>query len=129
MLTIGETLKDINDDINKLKEHKDNTYLRTLFQCAFIPEYKFLLPEGMPEYKKNGSSPVENKGLFWQECRRMMSYCRADLKAIRREQLFLQAIEALDAESAGILIAVKEQTLSDLYNNITYEKLCEVGYF
>jgi hypothetical protein len=129
MLTIGETLKDINEDINKLKEHAGNAYLRNVFQCAFIPEYKFVLPEGTPPYKVNGLSPVETKGTFWQEARKLHTYCRKDLKPLRREMLFVQMLEALDPESVGIMLAIKEQTLSDLYNNITYEKLLEVGYF
>lgn len=129
MLTIGETLGDINKDIKELKKHEGNTFLRNVFEHAFVPEKKFLLPEGLPPFKTNGLSSVETKGTFWQEARKFYTYCRADLKPFIRERNFLQALEGLDKESVGIMIAIKEQTLTDLYPNITVEALKEVGYF
>lgn len=130
MLTIHETLTDINKDIKVLRqpENWNNNYLRNVLEHAFIPEKKFILPEGTPPFKVNGLSGVETKGTFWQEARKMASYCRADLKPIRREAMFIMALEALDKESATIMLAIKEQTLSNLFPNITHEKLIEIGY-
>jgi hypothetical protein len=129
MLTIGETLADINKDINELRKHAGNQYLRNVFECAFLPEKKFLLPEGVPPFKINGLSSVETKGTFWQEARKFYTYLRPDLKPIIRERNFIQALEALDKESVGIMLSIKEQTLTALYPNITFEALKEVGYF
>lgn len=129
MLTIGETLGDINKDIKNLNEHKDNQYLRNVLEHAFFPEKKFLLPEGTPPFKTNGLSSVETKGTFWQEARKMATYARADLKPVNRERLYISALEALDKESVGIFLAIKEQTLSSLYPNITRESLTAAGYF
>ncbi len=129
MLTIHETLSDINKDITKIREHSQNGYLRTLFEHAFIPSKKLLLPEGTPPFKKSTITEVESKGLFWQEARKLGNFCRSDVKPFRRETLFIAALEALDEKSAAILLAVKDQCLSDLYPNITLESLTKEGYF
>lgn len=130
MLTIHEALTDINKDINQINsaEHRGNSYLRNVIEHAFIPEKKFILPEGTPPYKTNGLSGVETKGTFWQEARKMATYTRADLKPFNRERLFISALEALDKDSVAIFLAIKEQTLDTLFPNITREKLIEIGY-
>jgi hypothetical protein len=131
MLTINETLSDINKDINKVMspDNVNNAYLRNFFVHAFVPEKKLILPEGIPPYKTNGMSDVEAKGIFWQVARKMDNMCRADLKPANRERLFIQALESVDKVSGSILIAVKEQKLSEMFPSITYAKLVEVGYF
>lgn len=130
MLTIHELLTDINKDINVLRhpDNWNNNYLRNVLEHAFKPEKKFILPEGTPPFKTNGLSGVETKGSFWQEARKMATYSRADLKPIRRESMFIQALESLDKDSVAILLAVKEQELVKLFPNITREKLEEIGY-
>lgn len=130
MLTLHETLSDINKDINaiKLAEHWNNSFLRNILEHAFIPEKKFILPEGTPPYKVNGLSGVETKGVVWQEARKLAIYARADLKPIRRESMFIQALESFDKDSVAVFLALKEQNLDSLYPNITREKLTEIGY-
>lgn len=128
MLTVYETLKDIDSDITRLQEYWGNQYLRNILEHAFIPEMKFILPEGVPPYQDKGMSYMQTKGIFWQEARKMYTYCRADIKPLQRESMFIQALEALDSDSQKILIAIKEQTLDKLFPNITYDKLKEVGY-
>lgn len=130
MLTLHETLTDINKDINaiKLAEHWNNSFLRNVLEHAFDPAKKFVLPEGTPPHKTNGLSGVETKGVVWQEARKFDIYRRAELKAIRRESMFIQALESFDKDSVAILLAVKEQNLDTVYPNITLDALKEVGY-
>ena len=104
------------------------TFLRNIIEHAYIPEKKFLLPEGVPPFKTNGLSGVETKGTFWQEARKIATYARSDLKPINRERLFIAALEALDKDSVAILLAVKEQNLETLFPNITRATLTEIGY-
>ena len=130
MDSITEVLSDIDKDINTLKTiHSKNNYLRILLEHALIPDKKFCLPEGNPPFKsKAGLTPTETKGSFWQEARKLDVYTRKDIKPLRLETLFIQALEGVDAESAKILLAVKDQTLDKIYPNITLENLKEIGY-
>lgn len=125
----ADILRDINKDINNIKKYSGNSYLRNIFESAFIPAKKLILPEGVPPYKSSSAPSVQLQGAFWQEAKKLYVYLRADLKPIRRESMFINALESMSKEEAEILLAVKDQELSKLFPNITYEKLKEVGYF
>lgn len=131
METVFDTLSDIDKDIENIKkpENWSNSYLKILLDHAFLPELKFNLPEGVPPYKVNEMSPTQTKGIFWQEIKKFGTYTRTDVKAIQRERIFIQALEALDGQSQQILLAVKDQTLPKLFPNITFEKLRSVNVF
>ena len=131
MLTISELLQELNDKPEKLAlvENKNNAYFRVLLKCAYLVEFKMNLPEGNPEYKPSGVSFAETKGAFWQEARRMESYVGDKMPKLRRETLFMQALEGLDEKSGQILLAVKDQTLDKMYPNLTKEVFQKHGYF
>ena len=129
MSNISEILSAANVDINTLKQHSGNKYLRNLMEAAFIPEKKFVLPEGLPEFKGNLQHPDQISGAFWQIAKKLDTFQRADLPAIRRESIFIQSLESLSAIDAKILIAVKEQTLHKMFKTLTLKNLKAVGYF
>jgi len=129
MSNISEILSAANVDINTLKQHSGNKYLRNLMEAAFIPEKKFVLPEGLPEFKGNLQHPDQISGAFWQIAKKLDTFQRADLPAIRRESIFIQSLESLSAIDAKILIAVKEQTLHKMFKTLTMKNLKAVGYF
>ena len=127
-LLISDILKEVNQDIGALAKYKTNNYLRNVFEHAFIPEKKFILPEGVPPHKTQLGPSVQHDQTFFMEARKFYVYCRADLKPLRREAMFISCLESLSAEEAKILIAIKDQSLTDLYPNITASKLKEIGY-
>jgi hypothetical protein len=127
-ILIADILKEVNADINNIKKHAGNNYLRNMFEHAYLPEKKFLLPEGVPSFKAQLGPSVQHEQSFFMECKKLYVYCRADLKPIRRETMFISCLESLSEEEAKIFIAVKEQNLQSLYPNITLEALKEVGY-
>lgn len=127
-LLIADILKEVNQDIKNLEKYKANNYLRNVFEHALLPEKKFILPEGVPPHKTQLGPAVQHDQTFFMEARKFYVYCRADLKPIRRESMFISCLESLSADEVKILVAIKDQKLSDLYPNITIEKLREVGY-
>ena len=131
METVYDTLSDINKDINAIKkpENWNNNFLKILLGHSYLPEHKFLLPEGEPPFKANEMSHIQTKGIFWQEIKKFGTYTRKEVKTIQRERIFIQALEALDGQSQQILLAVKEQKLDSIFPNITYESLKNVGWF
>jgi hypothetical protein len=126
---IGEILKEINEDVSAIKNYETNSYLRNVFEHAFMPEKRFLLPEGIPPYKAQLGPAQQHEMAFFMEAKKFYVYCRQDLKPIKREQMFINCLEALSDSEAKIFIAIKEQTLSELYPNITLESLKAIGYF
>ena len=46
----------------------------------------------------------------------------------KREELFIRLLETVHAPEAKVLLAVKDQELTKMYPNITYEVLEQYGY-
>jgi hypothetical protein len=128
MELIKDILSDANKDITSLVKYVNNGVIRPVFEHAFLPEKKFILPEGIPPYKSQLGPSIQLTGSFYMETRRFYVYCRDDLKPLKRETMFISCLESLSDEEAKILIAIKEQTLDILYPNITLEKLQGIGY-
>lgn len=129
---VTEVLKEINDDPSLLqttyKPVGDGGPLGTLFKHAFMSQYKFLLPDGVPPFKPDPGPMGMTPGNFMKEMRRLYVFCSPTLTKARREQLFIQMIEGVHPDEAKILIAVKDQKLTDLYPNITRTVLSKSGF-
>lgn len=126
---IHEILKEINEDVSSIAKFESNNYLRNVFEHAFRPEKKFLLPDGIPPYKSQVGPAEQHEHAFFMEAKKFYVYCRQELKPIKREQMFINCLESLAESEAKILIAIKEQTLNVLYPNITLDSLKAIGYF
>lgn len=129
---ITEVLKEINDDVSLF----DTTYkkvgnggpLAVLFKHAFTAEGKFLLPDGAPPYRENANPIGMTPAIFQQEIMKFYVFCRKDLTPMKRETLFIQLLESLHPSEAKILIAIKDQKLTELFPNITRVKVAEAGF-
>jgi hypothetical protein len=118
---IVEILDEINQDPSTIVKYKDNGALKLLFQHAFDPASKFVLPEGTPPYKEDAAPLGMSPANFTMEMRRLYVFCRADLEKVRRESLFISLLEGLHPSEAKVLIAIKDQNLSVLYPKITHK--------
>lgn len=127
-LYITEVLEQVNNDIKALEKFKEDQALRIIFEYAFDETKKFLLPEGEPPYKP----AVEPLGMtpanFRSETKKFYVYNRQDLKPLRREQLFIDLLEAVHPDEAKILLAIKDQKLNKLYSKITRKALESAGW-
>lgn len=125
---LPELLTEINDDPKLLEKLKGDAALTLLFRHAFDPSKKFLLPEGDPPYKPDAAPIGMSMGILRQELKRFYVFCRADLPAIRREDLFIQLLEGVHPSEAELLLAVKDQTLSKKYKKITHKLVYDLGF-
>lgn len=123
MQLVCNLLSDINKDIANLKPHLSNVYLKNIFEAAFIPENKFILPEGTPPYKPSPLPSAQVHGAMWSVCKKLNIFWRADLTPLRRESLFITSLESVSAEEVQVLLAIKEQKLHKLYSGITLKAI------
>lgn len=129
---VNEVLKEINDDISLFettyKKNGDGGPLGVIFKHAFMAEHKFLLPEGEPPYRATSEPQGMTPANFIQEVRKFYVFTSTNVSASRRETLFIQMLEGIHPIEAKILIAIKDQKLTDLYPNITREAVANAGF-
>lgn len=130
---VNEVLKEINDDPSLLestyKKNGVNSPLEIIFKHAFIKEEKFNLPgPGVPPYKASvqplGLSPTNIRS----ELKKFALFKRPDVSRTKREQFFIEMLEGVHPEEAKVLIAIKDQNLTNLYPNITAKVVACAGY-
>lgn len=136
-LTLYEALQMINDDVALLKDRKAFAYqpgsaLEAVFKCAFLPECKFDLPDGLPafEYSKEAVGMCSEDMLVAIRKGRLeyLMKGRVQINPIVRERIFVKLLEGLHKSEANVLIAIKEQNLTGMFPNITYAVLVDAGY-
>lgn len=125
---ITEILEEIDKDPKKIVEYKNNEIVKTVFNFAFRPQGKMLLPDGDPPYKEDAAPMGMNPANFAMECQKFYVFCKPDLKQLRREQLFLQLLENLHPKEAKLVLAIKDQNLTKLYKNITHKVVHDAGF-
>lgn len=124
---LTEILEEINTTPKAIENYKDNSAVKLLFEHAFDPEKKFALPEGVPPYKQDPAPLGMSPGNLLMEMRRLYIFCRSDLNQLRKESLFVQLLENIHPSEALLMLAVKDQTLSKMYKNITHKLVYEAG--
>ena len=118
---ITEVLKEINNNPELIAKHMANAGLRIVYEYAYDPAKKFILPEGVPPYKRDEAPIGMTPGNVHQEFRRFYVFCRADLPALRRESIFISLLENIHPSEADMMLAIKDQDLTRLYPNLTRE--------
>lgn len=125
---IPELLKEINDNPALLTQLRGDASLTLLFGYAFDPSQKFILPEGDAPYKPDSAPIGMTPANLRMELKKLYVFCRTDLKAVRRESLYIQLLESIHPSEAEILVAIKDQDLPRLYPNITHQLVYENGF-
>ena len=121
-------LEEINEDPKKIELYKGDGALRLIFEHAFDPAKKMILPEGEPPFKPAAEPLGMTPTNLFSELRRLYVFCRADLKPLKRESLFVSLLEGCHPTEAKMLIAVKDQTLHKLYPKITRKLVESAGF-
>jgi hypothetical protein len=125
---ITEILKEINDDPKTIEKHKNEFLLKVLFAHAFLPSHKWLLPEGEPPFKPADQPVGMTDTNLFTECKKMYVFMKPELKALKREALFIGLLEGIHPTEAAILIAVKDQKLHKMYPKITHKLVSDAGF-
>lgn len=128
MESVAKVLAKVNEikkkeDRIKALQQNNNYTLRSILQGMFDPNVKFPLPEGAPPYKPNQFN--EPKALHNEVPRfyLLMENGNPNLKPIKREQIFIQMLEAVNADDAQLLIAMKDK--KSPFKNITKDIVTE----
>lgn len=122
VLTKINGLKKKEDRVNALKANGNYT-VRSVLQGMFDNKVRFALPEGAPPYRVNQFD--EPKALH-NEVPRFYLFVESgnpNINPIRREQLFIQTLEAVSADDAELLIAMKDKKCP--FKNITKDIVVE----
>ena len=90
-----------------------NPAVLTLLRLAIDPEIIWELPEGTPPYK---TSQMDEPAILYGEVRRMYLFLKGGhptLKQNRREQLFVEILEAVHPADAKLLCLLKDKKLPE----------------
>ena len=99
-------------------------------ETAYLKACKLDLPEGPAPYTpSNIESEVQTKGIMWQFLKKLDTLRNPKLHKMKREVMFIDALENVTKAEADVLHHMKDQTLPTLYGNITIQELVRVGYF
>lgn len=88
--------------------------LKDIIGYAMDPTVQWLLPEGDPPYKALHEAS-DQEGRLYTETRRLVYFVNTpegnNVKPLKREQLFIQLLESVDANDAKLLLRVKSKSL------------------
>lgn len=130
MDTLREILSDANKDINTIMKHAGNAYFRNFMEAAYLKEKRLPLPDDPVPYNvPTIESEVQTKGIMWQFLKKLDTLRNPKLHPMKREMMFIDALENVTAEEAIVLIHMKNQSLPSIYGNILLKDLYRVGYF
>ena len=124
---VTEMLEEINANPTKIEEYKNSNAMKLVFEFAFNPANKFVLPDGDPPYKEDPAPLGMSPANLLMELKRLYVFCRADLQAVRRETLFVQLLENVHPSEAKVILAIKDQSLTKLYKKITHKLVFDAG--
>jgi hypothetical protein len=124
---LTEILKEINDDPKTIEKHKNEFLLKVIFAHNFLSTHKFKLPEGEPPFKPADQPMGMCDTNLFVEAKRFYVFMREDVKAIKRESLFIGLLEGIHPDEAKIVIAIKDQKLQKLYPKITHKLVSDAG--
>jgi len=125
---VTQMLDDINNDPKCIEQYKGDGALRLIFEYAFDPEKKMILPEDEPPFKPAAEPLGMTPTNLFSELRRLYVFCRKDLTPLKRESLFISLLEGVHPTEAKMLIAVKDQKLTKMYPKITHKLLFDTGF-
>lgn len=113
-------LKKKEERIEALRQHGDNRAMLQILQYALDPRIKWLLPDGIPPFKKNEFLDQESN--LYSEIRRLYLFIEGgnpNLTPVKREMLFIGLLEMIAPSDAMLLCAAKDKKLP--YKTITKE--------
>lgn len=105
-----------------LAEYRDNFPVKVILDLVYNPNIKFLLPEGDPPFTPVDDA-VDAQNVLKSDVRRLR-YCLnvpdgEQLRPLKREQMFIQMLEAVDPKDAYLLLNVKNKKLPEELKPIT----------
>lgn len=125
ILTQISKIKNFDERQNALATCANNRALIQVLHATFHPEVKFLLPEGVPPFKKLEKS-VDAQGSLYREAKKLYLFIDGlapTVAQLKRETIFVQILESLDPDDADLVIGMKDKKM--IYPGITYDLVCK----
>jgi Family of unknown function (DUF6433) len=110
----GRKLTKADERVQHFRKHLSPALAWTL-QLAFNDQVKWLLPEGTPPYKPEVAGPGLTESHLMRELRRLYIFLEGGepgLTQLRRELIFRDMLQILDANETELLISIKDKTFS-----------------
>jgi hypothetical protein len=89
--------------------------LKAVLGYGMDPNVKWLLPDGDPPYRGLFDAS-DQEGRFYVECKKLIYFVDSEegrqVKQIKREQLFIQVLESIDARDAKLLLRMKNRQIN-----------------
>jgi len=105
----------------ELMQKNSSAQLKALVGYSVDPGVLWLLPASNPPYRSLPPS-ADQEGRLYTETRRLIYFVNSPegraLTQIKREQLFIQLLESIDARDAEMLLRVKNKALKISINAV-----------
>ena len=99
--------------VDFLKLHSSYA-LKAVLGYGMDPGVKWLLPDGDPPYRPLFDAS-DQEGRFYVECKKLIYFVDnpegREVKPLKREQLFIQVLESVDARDAKLLLRMKNRQI------------------
>ena len=124
MSEIATKINNAKDKPRKLKvlQEHDSVPLRQVLKGAFDPNIEWLLPKGDVPYTVNDAPLGTEHTVLSQEAKRLYLFAKGGdnrLTNTKRETLFIQMLEGLNAEEAEFLVIVVNKRVNNEYKGFT----------
>ena len=114
-------IKSKKDKVLYLKEHNTEA-LRHVIKASFDPKIKWSLPDGEVPYKINEAPEGTEHNVLSYEARKLYHFIEGgnpSLSQNKRESMFIQMLEGLHSDEAGLLLNVKNKELHRVYKGLS----------
>ncbi len=116
---------DGQDKIKLLKEYGIKAPLNYILSLNFRKDINLDLPEGMPPLDPKEMDGVTHPDMMGNLATNVhrLKYCMvgSNIKAFKKEEIFIQVLLSCPLEDAEIICSAKDKALEELYPTITAE--------
>ena len=109
------------DKIAVLRKH-DTPAMRMILKGAFDPKIEWDLPPGIPPFIRNEAPAGTEHAVLAYECRKLYRFIKSGndkTPQYKKEQMFIQMLEALHESEADLLLAAKDKKLHQAYKGLS----------
>lgn len=127
-LDLIEKAKTEEEKIEAMKQYGGYPPLNFLLSMCYNKTVEFDLPGGMPPYNRDEATHYDLFSPLASQIRRMQVCLKSNKNTprFRKENVFIQLLEAINPKEADILIACKDRAITELYPSITKELVAKV---
>ena len=121
ILTQVSKMKTKKEKVSFLRQYQTDA-LRMICKSSFDPKIVWELPEGDVPYAPNDAPEGTEHTSLQQEVRKLYHFIRGgnpSLHQNKRELMFVQMLEALQADEAELLVAAKKKELHRKYKGLS----------